>query len=267
MHATHWGLEKPPFPTGGAESVFFAGLPQQEALARLRFLVHNERRLGLMFGKAGWGKSLVLDLFAEECLRENWQVARLNLLGLSVREFQWQLAVELHAGPRTGDDSLRLARRLEERLQQNHLQGERAVLLLDDADQAGADVLTQLVRLVQLPAQRVGNLTLVLAANPAQVNRLGSRLLELVDLRIDLEPWDAEDTTGFLQLSLVAAGADQPIFDEAALAEIHRLSRGVPRMVNRLADYAMVAGSSAGLELIDEATIAASYEAINPRTH
>ncbi len=265
MHATHWGLEKPPFPTGTAEPVFFAGLPQQEALARLRFLVHNQRRLGLVLGEAGWGKSLVLDLFAEECLRENWQVARLNLLGLSVREFQWQLAVELHAGPRSVDDSLRLARRLEERLQQNYLQGDRAVLLLDDADQAGADVLTQLVRLVQLPANRTGNFTLVLAANPAQVNRLGSRLLELVDLRIDLEPWDAEDTTGFLQLALVAAGAAQPIFDEPALSAIHRLTNGVPRLVNRLADYALVAGSSAGLELIDEATIAAAYEAISPR--
>lgn len=265
MHATHWGLEKPPFPAGTAEPVFFAGLPQQEASARLRFLVHNQRRLGLVLGKAGWGKSLLLELFAEECVRENWQVARLNLLGLSVREFQWELAVELHAGPRSDDDSLRLTRRLEERLQQNHLQGDRAVLLLDDADQAGVDVLTQLVRLVQLPANRAGNLTLVLAANPAQVNRLGSRLLDLVDLRVDLEPWDAEDTAGFLQLALVAAGADRPIFDEAALAEIHRLSGGVPRLVNRLADYALVAGSSAGLELIDEETIAAAYAEISPR--
>ena len=116
MHATHWGLEKPPFPAGTAEPVFFAGLPQQEALARLRFLVHNGRRLGLMLGEAGWGKSLVLNLFAEEAERENWHVASLNLLGLSVREFQWQLAVALHAGPRMADDALRLGRRLDERL-------------------------------------------------------------------------------------------------------------------------------------------------------
>jgi type II secretory pathway predicted ATPase ExeA len=88
--------------------------------------------------------------------------------------------------------------------------------------------------------------------------------LDLVDLRVDLEPWDAEDTTGFLQLALVAAGAGRPIFDEAALAEIHRLSGGVPRLVNRLADYALVAGSSAGLELIDEETVATAYAAISP---
>ena len=273
MHTTHWGLEKSPFSRGTAagtagensEPVFFSGLPQQEALARLRFLVHNGRRLGLMLGESGWGKSLVLDLFAEECHRESWQVAQLNVLGLTVREFQWQLAVALQAGPRSTDDSLRLTRRIEELLQQNLLQNETTVLLLDDADQAGADVLTQLVRLAQLPASRVGNLTIVLASNPAQANRLGSRLTELVELRIDLEPWDAQDTTGYLQTALVAAGAERPIFDDFALDEIHRLTHGVPRQVNRLADYALVAGSSVGLDMIDEATIAAAHAAISHR--
>ncbi len=265
MHATPWGLEKTPFPTGTAEPVFFAGLPQQEALARLRFLVHNGRRLGLMLGEAGWGKSLVLALFAQEAERENWHVASLNLLGLSVHELQWQLAVALHAGPRAGDDALRLTRRLDERLQQNYLQAETTVLLLDDADQAGADVLMQLARLVRLPTSRVGNLTLVLAGNPRQAHRLGNQILEQVDLRVDLEPWDAQDTIGYLQLALVAAGAEQPIFDDAALAEIHQLSSGIPRQVNRLADYALVAGSSAGLETVDAGIVVAAYEALHQR--
>jgi general secretion pathway protein A len=265
MHATHWGLERQPFRTGNAEPVFYAGLPQQEALARLRFIVHNQRRLGLIFGEAGWGKTLVLELFAEEADREGWQVAQLNLLGLSVREFQWQLANALHANPRSGDDPPRLIRRIEERFEQNRVQDGQAVLLLDDADQAGADVLIQLARLVQLPPPRVGNLTIVLAAPATQAQRLGQRLLELVDLRIDLEPWDAVDTAGFLQLALVAAGAEQPIFDEAALAEIHRRTGGVPRLVNRLADYALVAGSNAGVELIDAEIVVAAYEAITRR--
>lgn len=139
------------------------------------------------------------------------------------------------------------------------------MLLLDDADQAGADVLTQLVRFTQLPASQVGNLTIVLAARGSQINRLSSRLLELVELRVDLEPWDADDTIGYLQLALVEAGAERPIFDDTALDEIHRLSAGVPRQVNRLADFALVAGSSAKLEMIDVATVAAAHAAISGR--
>lgn len=261
MHA--WGLEHSPFSTGNAEPVFFAGLPQQEALARLRFLVRNGRRLGLVLGQRGGGKSLLLELFDQECRAESWSVAGLNLLGMSVRDFHWQLAIVLKAAPRTSDDSLRLVRRWHEQIQQHQLQDKRTVLLLDDADQAGADVLTQLTRLVQMPPAQVGNLTIVLAANSDETHRLGKRLVDLVDLRIDLEPWEEADTVGYLQEALVAAGAERPVFDERALAEIHHLSAGVPRQVNRLADFALVAG--ADLETIDQATVAEVHASLTSR--
>ncbi|TWU30040.1 ExeA family protein [Bythopirellula polymerisocia] len=258
-----WRLEKLPFSTGHAETVFFAGLPQQEALARMRFLVHNGLRLGLVLGQSGGGKSMLLELFDQERQSENWSVARLNLLGMSVREFHWQLALGLRACPRAGDEPLRLERRWQERLRQNRLQDERVVLLLDDVDQAGADMFTQLVRLVQLPPEQVGNLTIVLSANTDERHRLGKRLMELVDLRIDLEPWEEADTVGYLQLALVEAGAEQPVFDEAALAEIHRLSGGVPRQVNRLADFALVAKGEA--ETINKATVAEVHASLTSR--
>lgn len=262
MYTAHWGLEKPPFVTGTAEQVFFTGVPQQEALARLRFLVHQQRRLGLLLGEMGQGKSLILEMFAEECAQENWLAAKISLVGLSVREFEWELATELGAAPRLGDDSLRLTRRVEERLRQTRWQGERTIVLLDDVDQAGVDVMTQIQRFASQPTSRVGNLTLILAVNSKQINRLGARLFDLVDLRIDLDAWDAQDTIGYLQLALVAAGAERPVFEESALAEIHRLTKGVPRYVNRLADYALVAGSSAGLDVIDEQTVTAAHEEI-----
>jgi general secretion pathway protein A len=63
----------------------------------------------------------------------------------------------------------------------------------------------------------------------------------------------------------VEAGAERPIFDDGALDEIHRLSAGVPRQVNRLADYALVAGSSTRLETIDVETVAAAHAALNGR--
>src|SRR5690606_19790760 len=136
--------------------------------------------------------------------------------------FHWQMAVGLRAAPRTCDEPLRLARRWQDKLQQNQLQDERTVLLLDDADLAGADVLTQLTRLVQLSSAQVGSLTVVLAANADETHRVGKRLVDLVDLQIELEPWEQRDTVGYVQEALVAAGAARPVFDESALAEIHR---------------------------------------------
>jgi type II secretory pathway predicted ATPase ExeA len=137
-------------------------------------------------------------------------------------------------------------------------------VLLDDVHEAGPDLSAQLLRLVQLDAARE-TLTLVLATRAAQAPRLGEQLLELVDLRIDLEPWGELDTVGYLQLALVEAGCERPLFDDDSLAEIHRLTSGVPRQVNRLAEHALWAGAAGTPEIIDTAAIRAAHAELTGR--
>ncbi|MCA9232025.1 MAG: AAA family ATPase [Planctomycetales bacterium] len=262
MYQAHWGLERTPFPSGLEPHLFYEGLNQRESLARLRFLADNGRRLGLVLGEPGLGKSLLLEMFARECRQQSRAVAQLSLLGLSSRECWWQICAELQARVQLEDDLARLFRKLTERIVENRLQGISTVLLLDDADQAGPDLLQHLLRLAHFKAADEGWLTLVLTANRGQANRLGSKLLDLIDLRIDLQPWDELDTIGYLQLALVEAGSERPLFADQALSKIYQLTGGVPRRVNRLADYALLAGSSSGQELVCTATIQSAYDAI-----
>ncbi|NOY40420.1 MAG: AAA family ATPase [Planctomycetes bacterium] len=265
MYNTHWGLEQPPFPSGTDPRLFYEGASQREALARLRFVVENRRRLGLLLSDTGLGKSLLLKVFATECRQKSCAVAQLDLLGLSSREFYWQLGTKLHTTVQPDDQPLRLFRQLADRIQENRIQDIPTVLLLDNADQAGADLLTQLLRLVHLgPADNW--LTIVLTANRLQSSRLGDRLLEMVDLRIDLQPWDELDTTGYLQLALVEAGSERPLFDDQAINQIHQLADGIPRRVNRLADYALLIGSSTNQQTINSATIQTANEAVAQQT-
>jgi|GEM_PF-665053 len=268
MHHTDpiiWGLEKSPFSSGLETRQFFEGATHREALARLRFLRAN-RRLGLVLGEPGTGKSLLFKVFENHCRRQGCAVASVNLLGLSTREFYWQIASQLAAVVRVEDDQLRLFRQLSDRIVVNRLQDVPTVVLVDDAHQAGPDLLAQLVRLTQLDAVSPSPLTMVLAVREAQAARLGEQLLELIDLRIDLEPWDELDTIGYLQLALVDAGCQQPLFDDESLSEIHLLTAGIPRRVNRLAEHALLVGAGAcdAGEIIDTATIRAAHAALSP---
>ncbi len=261
MYHTYWGLDRPPFFTGTETPQFYEGASQREALARLRFVVDHRRRLGLLQGGSGFGKSMLLDVFSNEYRQKNYTVAQVDLLGISSREFFWQVSTGLHAAVRVDDDPIRLFRQLVDRIQENRLQGVATVLLLDNADQAGADLLTQLQRLVHLGSLE-GWFTVVVAVNRAQSSQLGDRLLDRVDLRVDLQPWDELDTTGYVQHALVEAGSVRPLFDEGAIREIHHLAEGNPRRVNRLADYALLIGSNSGRETIDSATVNTAGEAI-----
>ncbi len=263
MYLNHWGLEKPPFPSGLDPKLFFEGASQRESLARLRFLLAHRRRLGLVLGALGLGKSLLVSVFAEQCRQAGQAVAQVDMLGLSVREFYWLLGNKLQAEVRVEDDLPRLFRKLTDRLHENALQGKQTVLLLDDLDQGGPDLLNHVQRLLRTDAANRGWLTLVATAKPEQLRRLGNGLLELVDLRIDIEPWDELDTIGYLQLALFEAGAERPLFDDEAMSELYHTSEGVPRRVSRLANFALMAGSNNSQEMIEASTIQEASEAIS----
>jgi type II secretory pathway predicted ATPase ExeA len=145
---------------------------------------------------------------------------------------------------------------------ENRLQQVDTVLLVDEAGQAGPDLVTQLVRLGRLDPAPSARWSIVLAAEPAQAARWNESLRSLVDLRIDLVPWSSEDTIGYVQTALVEAGRLEPLFDDAALAALYDLTGGVARQVARLADFALLAGAAAKLDSIDVATIEAAHDEI-----
>jgi len=102
----------------------------------------------------------------------------------------------------------------------------------------------------------------VLTAEQAQAARWTDTLRAAVDLRIELGPWTAEDTIGYIQTALVEAGRMEPVFDDRALETLHELAAGVPRQVARLADYALLAGALAEVEMIEPAIVDAAYDEV-----
>lgn len=251
-----WGLSRSPFGGELSTRLCFEGASHREALARLRYL-RTSHRVGWLLGAAGVGKSLVLKLFCHECRRQGQALALVNLAGMSAREFYCQLAVNLGAAVRVEDDLVRQFRDTVDRIAANAWQGIPTVIALDDVHEAGPDVLAQLVRLARLDAGG-STLTIALAARSG-TPQLTSALLELADLRIELEPWDELDTVGYLQLALVEAGSTRPLFDDDSLSEIYRLTGGVPREVRRLAEHSLWLGAPTAPEIIDTALVRAAH--------
>src|SRR5262249_35200109 len=133
MLRKHWGLRDSPFRPAIDWRHFFPSPTHEEALARLEFLLADHRRLGLLFGPAGCGKSLVLDVFSRRVRRRGTQVANLSLLRADLREFLWLAAAELGINPDRDDDPFCLWRGILDRLTENRYQQLDTVLLLDDA--------------------------------------------------------------------------------------------------------------------------------------
>ena len=265
MHHSYWGLNRPPFARQNSlDGSFHEGEVQAEGLARLRHVIQHSRRAALVTGERGCGKSLLLRQFAAECRDQGLHISEVDLDSVHPQEMLRQIASQLALNPRRDDDPSRLLSRLVDWAAAADFHRSHALVLADHADEAGPDVLRLLARCARMFDSYAPCLTLVSACRDENVMRLGNDLLDSIDLRIQLGPWEEADTIAYVQLALLDAGCDRPVFKDHALAVLHTLSGGVPRDVNRLADYAMAGGAAVGCETIDAGIVEAAYDALKP---
>jgi general secretion pathway protein A len=260
MYQQYWGISKQPFRGCVDPKSFYPSPTHEEALARLSFLVDQHRRLGLLIGPPGSGKSLLLEVFAQQLRRRGRAVAKLSLLDVEPTEMLALLAAEWGSTPGWPQSSATLWRAVTDRLIENRWQQIETVLLLDDVDQAGERVLQHVNRLARFDPSPEMPLTIVLTGRNEGMAKLGDSLLGLADLRIDVEAWQRDDTQQYVKTMLSSAGRQKPVFAERAVDRLHELADGIPRRISQLADLALLAGAGQNLDQIDAGVVEAAYE-------
>lgn len=259
MYEVYWGLRASPFREAGVDSYVPSPL-HDEALARIHYLVEANHRLGLLLGAAGSGKSLLLQIAAQQWRAIGTEVAKTSLLARDPHDVLWSIACGWGLNLDPHATLFEIWRVLADKLAENRWQHMPAIVLLDDADQASAEVLDQVVRLAHCEPTADSRLTVVLAAQADRVSELGRQLLGLVELRIDLPPWDLTDTHTYLTHCLARAGRPQSAFDEEAVMRIHELSEGTVRRIALLADFSLLAAAGQQLAIVDAHTVETVYD-------
>jgi general secretion pathway protein A len=259
MYLPQWGLRDTPFRSAYDARYFFESSTHEEACARLHFLVEQHRRLGLLMGDFGSGKSMLLEAFARAVRRGGHPAALIDLVGLQGTDMLAELAIQFGLSPDQGATAASLWRSLADRIVEYRYQLLDTVILLDDADQASHEVLAQITRLAQLERSAEARLTLVLAGRRERMNRVGRALLELAELRIDIEPWEPADTASYLKHALEQAGCQTEVFTASAIERLHQIAQGIPRRVSQLADLSLLAGAGQNLPQIDVAVVESVY--------
>lgn len=259
MGESDWSLRESPFRNHIDPQFRHRSPSQEEALARLRFLVDYKRRMGLLMGPRGSGKSLLLAAMADELRREGLPVAKLSLLGLEPTELLWQLSSSFGLNPDRDLDLPTLWGMVFDRLAEYGYQRLGTVVLMDDADRAKEEVITSVARLAEHDGTPDSALTIVLAGRRERMGRLGRSLLELADLRIDLQPWEKSDTERYVNGSVADMGWQTPGFTDEAVARLHELAQGMPRQINQLADLTVIAAAGQSLPEIAPQTVESVY--------
>ncbi len=72
-----------------------------------------------------------------------------------------------------------------------------------------------------------------------------------VSVDFHLRPLDPDETQAYIRHRLKVAGGAPSLFRAEAIELIHSRTRGVPRLLNQLCDYALVYAFADGLKTID----------------
>src|SRR5271169_4852065 len=133
---------------------------------------------------------------------------------------------------------------LNRRLLAAHAEGRRIIVLVDEAQNLSIEVLEQVRLLTNLETATQKLLQIILIGQP-ELRELLDRtdlrqLAQRITGRYHLKPLSREETQGYVRHRLRVAGAAGEIFTHAALREVHRVSSGIPRVINVCCDRALL---------------------------
>src|SRR5690606_19741211 len=149
-----------------------------------------------------------------------------------------------------------------------YAQGLRVVLLIDEAQNLPADALEQVRLLTNLETDTQKLLQILLLGQPELRAQLAKpelrQLAQRITARFHLQPLDAAETAAYLRHRWRVAGGERFPFDAKAVQRLHARSGGVPRLVNVIAERALLAGYARDAAGIDAKLVDAAADEVLP---
>lgn len=254
MYTDHFGLNEKPFSISPDPRYLYLSHRHADALAHLLYGVTQSGGFIQLTGEVGTGKTtLIRSLLGQ--LPEKTEIALILNPQLSTKQFLQAICQELcvPVGPR--DTARALVDRLNARLLELHAAGKRAVLIVDEAQAMSPELLEQVRLLTNLETERQKLLQIILIGQPELREVLGREHMRQIAQRITgrfhLEPLTAADTAVYVRHRMKVAGGRPDIFSKRAVQRLFRLSRGIPRLINVIADRALLAAYTRDRHRID----------------
>ena len=247
MYKRFYNLQRNPFEITPDPSFLFATKRHNEALAALYYGVRRHKGFVVLTGEVGTGKTLLIRSLLQLLNLSNVHYAYIFNSRLSSMEFLQYVAGDFRL-PITGKSKSELLLGLSSFVISRFQKGLTTVLIVDEAHHLSKEVLEEIRLLTNLETPQEKLLQILLVGQPELEDKLDSQdlrqLKQRIALRSQLHPLELEETDGYIRRRLQVAGCAAPesIFPMDTVLEIHRHSRGIPRLINTLCENGLLQG-------------------------
>ena len=258
MYTRFFGLNEKPFSITPDPRYLYMSRRHADALAHLLYGISESGGFIQLTGEVGTGKTTLVRSMLER-LPEQADVAVVLNPQLSTLEFLQTICEELGVALRANVSTKALIDALNLHLLEAHARGRRTVVIVDEAQNLSTEVLEQVRLLTNLETAKQKLLQIILIGQPELREVLERndmrQLAQRITGRYHLEPLSREETQGYIQHRIKVAGGQNEVFTNKATQEIYRLSGGVPRLVNVIADRALLAAYTRETRIVNPALV------------
>lgn len=268
MYTEFFNLKEKPFDLTPSTRFLYLGEGHKEALALLTYGVVERKGFILLTGEVGTGKTTMIQAFLANLDKNTHYVLLSNPL-LSVEDFLYYLSISVFKNKSTFRSKAEFLIAFEGYLRECLQHQRNFLLLIDEAHKLSFDLLEEVRLLSNIETANQKLVNIFLVGQPELNEKLSDpvcrALVQRISIRYHIEPLGPEAVREYLETRLKLAGAANTnrIFPGDTIRAIHQFSEGYPRMINILADNAMLLGFSKGRKKITPPMVRECYEDLN----
>lgn len=267
MYLEHFGLNELPFSLTPNTEFFLNMASYHKAYNMLMVSIANHEGFIKVVGEVGTGKTMlcrkVLNSLEEN--PEGFVTAYIANPVLSPKGLFLAFAEELGIEADSDIGHHSLLKRVTKVLMTHAAEGRQVVLFIDEAHAMPEKTLEALRLLTNLETEQSKLFQVVLFAQPELDDMLRDKslrqLLQRITFSYRLESLDREGLERYVSHRLATAGYNgSAVFSNAALDDLFRASKGIPRVVNILCHKALMVAFGRGERSVEREHMKKSHQ-------
>jgi type II secretory pathway predicted ATPase ExeA len=258
MYELFYNLRTKPFALLPDSDFLYPGSTHRAAYSLLEYGLINEAPFLVLTGEPGMGKTSLL----QKLISEHGEKHSIGLVTNARYDIDHLLPwIMLSLGlSKKQLDPVEAYHLFSEFLIQGSKQHRRVILVIDEAQSLGAELLEELRLLSNLNDGKTLKLQIILSGQPdlhTLLQRIDmTQFAQRIVADYHLEPLSEAETGHYIRHRLKIAGGHPSLFTNKACALVHRLTRGNPRLINQVCDVALTYGFAEQARVITSKLVA-----------
>lgn len=258
MYESFYHLKAKPFALLPDSSFLYASSEHQTAYSLLEYGIVSQAPFMVLTGDPGVGKtSLLQKLIAEHGTKH--KIGLVTNAGYDIDHLLPWILLSLGLSTKRLDP-IEAYHLFSQFLAQQAKSLRRVILIIDEAQNLGAELLEELRLLSNMNDGTSLKLQVILSGQPDLYSLLQrtdmTQFAQRIVVDYHLKPLTELDTGHYIRHRIHVAGGYAALFTSQACTLVHRLTQGNPRLINQVADRALTYGFAEQAKVITSQLIA-----------